>query len=198
MTYPVIEDIFEDVVQNVSDTLGQKIYFHAGHILETVNVVTAMKDSNTDHRYPLIALVEDNRRTTEGTKFTARLFIITKSNPNYHTKDRRENIFKPILQPIFDELIRQIYRCGWFLEQTESEVNENMEYANRFCWGNKGLMGNEGNIFNDWVDAIEIKSIELTALNTCLSSSRFNPITADNAFVLGDTVMVDGGGEGNV
>lgn len=171
MSYPVIVDLFATVIDSLSAEMDQRIYFHHGHMIEIANVVKQLsKDTDIGNRYPLIALKHDikqQKRTGNGIEFTANLFIVTLSDPRYYAEDRKELIFKPILTPIYDEFIRQIARSGLFLEQSTNEVNENTQYTEHYFWGREQVMGNEANIFGDWVDCIEIESMKLTALTEC-------------------------------
>ncbi len=174
MSYPVIPDLFESIVSSVSTALGSTVFFHHGHILEISNTVKQMaEDPDTDKRYPLIALkqdVDNLKHGINGLEFDATIYIITLSDPNYTAKDRLTNIFKPILTPIFDKFIEQTARSGYFLEQTINEVREKTTFTEHYFWGRAQIMGNEANIFGDWVDCIEIKSMKLTAMDSCSDS----------------------------
>ncbi len=171
MSYPVIEDLFSSIVANVSAAMGYTVHFHQGHMLEIVNKVKALSsDPDTDKRYPLIALRQDieQGRGENGLEFEATLFIITLSDPLYSADERKELTFKPWLTPIYDELINQIARSGYFHEQSIREVTLAHKFINHYFWGNAGVMGSDANIFGDAVDCIEVKGLKLTAItNSC-------------------------------
>lgn len=171
MSYPVIPDLFEAVVTNVSAAMGKTVYFHQGHMLEIANVVKEMSiDPNVDHRYPLIALQHDiTERDVKyiGTEFDCKMYIITLSRPEYIAKKRMSTIFKPILIPIMDEFFKQIANSGYFLESNIDDVRDKCKRTNRLFWGSSSVMGNEANIFKDWVDCIELDFTGLTAICNC-------------------------------
>jgi hypothetical protein len=48
------------------------------------------------------------------------------------------------------------------------DLFEHQKY-DRLYWGKQGLYGNSGNIFNDFIDAIEINELKFEILNTCES-----------------------------
>lgn len=170
MSRPVIVDLFSAIATSTAAAIGYPVYFHHGHILEISNVVKQLgKDPDIGKRYPIISLEHDISKThkIEGTEFECKMYIITLSDPNYLAEDRKELIFKPILTPLFEAFIHQIARSGKFEQQTDTEVNENCRSIDRYFWGRKQVMGNDANIFGDWVDCIEIESLKLTALNIC-------------------------------
>ncbi len=181
MSYPVIEDLFSNIVASVSAAMGYTVHFHQGHMLEIVNNVKALSaDPDTDKRYPLIALRQDieQGKGANGLEFEVTLFIITLSDPLYSSDQRKELTFKPWLTPIYDQLIQQIANSGYFYEQSAREVAEAHKFINHYFWGNSGVMGNDANIFGDAVDCIEVKNLKLTALLSCVSPATLsNEIT---------------------
>jgi len=58
------------------------------------------------------------------------------------------------------EIINTIIACGWFKEVGFGLVPH--DKIDRLFWGRSGLYGNEGNIFNDHLDAIEIQNLSLS------------------------------------
>ena len=166
MTRPVIVELFEAIVQSVSDAMPYDVHFQQGHMLEIINTVKEMSaDPDTDKRYPLIAFQHDvtEQETDKGTEFEVTLFIVTITDPLYTSKQRSELNFKPVLTPVYNEFINQIVRSGYFDEHTELQVRKAHKKINHLFWGNSGVMGNEANIFGDAVDCIEVKGLKLTA-----------------------------------
>ena len=171
MSYPVIVDLFEAIVKKTSDAMPYVVHFQQGHMLEIINTVKEMSaDPDTDKRYPLIAFQHDitEQATDIGTEFEVTLFIVTATSPLYTSKQRSELNFKPVLTPVYNELINQIVRSGYFYEYTQLQVRKAHKRINHLFWGNSGVMGNEANIFGDAVDCIEVKGLKLTAMTTCV------------------------------
>lgn len=180
MNNPVIVDLFKSITTEVSAALGYTVHFHHGHMLEIVNNVKALSaDPDTDKRYPLIAFRHDIKqgRNENGLGFEVTLFIITLSDTSYSADQREELTFKAWLTPIYDELINQIARSGYFMEQSRREVELNHKFIEHYFWGNAGVMGNDANIFGDAVDCIEIENLKLTAIKGCVSEILSNTVT---------------------
>lgn len=170
MSYPVISDKFKTVVTATGTALGKSVFFHHGHILEISNTIIQMStDPDTDKRFPFIALerdIKNEKHVINGTEFEATIYLIELSDPNYTAEERLINIFKTSLTPLFDKFVLQIAKSRLFREQTIEEVNENSSFIEHYFWGRAQVMGNEANIFGDWVDCIEFKT-KLTALMSC-------------------------------
>ena len=160
-------DIFESIVQRVQelyDTVNnpvEKPYYLHGHILDIIAVLSERDDSNVwkFKKYPLIALIED---IEEDDRFPIiyeyvcgpRVLIIMDTSPDYHAADRYDNVFKTVLQPIYDNLIEamdenlDIYNDKYDLQSTK---------VNRVYWGNQEEFGVGAHILNDYLDAIDIR-----------------------------------------
>ena len=148
---------------------------------EVVNIVSqiASKTNTLNARFPLIALQHDIKQSYkefEGIEIDPTLYIVTKSSPDYTAGQRIEKIFKPYLYPIREELINQIARSGYFQQQTVQEVIDSCEWYDRLYWGRAQVMGNTGNTFNDWVDAIEINFSGLIIMNGCNVQTPVAPV----------------------
>ena len=163
-----IVDIISDVVGVVRgeyDTAGnEKPYYEHGHPLEIVNTLLEKTENDTlkFKKFPLIALLEDFE-TEAGTgvfKTNAKLnlLFITDTIGDYKASDRYTNSFDLVLTPIYDLFVKHLKRKrGVHVEHRL--IAHNTIY--HLYWGKKGLYGNTGNIFNDHIDAIEIKNLDL-------------------------------------
>lgn len=178
-----IQDIFKPIVAKVSAKLLPSlqafdpnitaVHYDYGHPLEIIETLSE-KDGAGDFvymKYPLVALFLDaglqrGREIGVYGEFTLHMAIIRSTMPNYKAKDRDDNNFKPVLMPIYLELMKQIRRSAAFFISSEQLIQH--EPINRYYWGKQGLYGNEGNIFNDYVDCIEIKNLKLKLnINYC-------------------------------
>lgn len=179
---PIVE-IFSDVVSrlnvamvgklpDLSPSTGEIQYMH-GHPLEIIETLK-QKDKGQSKRfekYPLIALFQDfPERSTNasiGIETEAVLhFIIAKgTRKDYKASQRYEFNFKPFLYPIYEEFLNQINLEKRFMTYGVDKMER--EKWDRLYWGRGGLYGNEGNIFNDYLDCIEIKNLKLKILEKC-------------------------------
>jgi len=181
MQLPVIYELFEDVVSEVSDALGYDVHFRHGHMLEVVNQVKDMMiDPDSSKRYPLIALRHDIKQNPirDAVEIDCKLYIITLSDPHYTATERYDNVFIPTLRPIFAELVNQIARSQYFDQATIDEVMETVTIYERLFWGNEGVMGNDARIFADWIDCIEVDISKLVAYQNCGISGKVPRIVA--------------------
>lgn len=179
-----IQDILGPIVAKVSDKLLpalkafdsgiNAVHYDYGHPLEIIETLSQKSEAGGDfvyQKYPLVALFldADLRRGNEiGVygEFTLHIAIIRGTDPTYKAKQRDDMNFKPVLMPIYLELMKQIRRSGVFFITSEQMIPHSP--INRYYWGKQGLYGNEGNIFNDHVDCIEIKDLKLKVnINYC-------------------------------
>lgn len=192
MINPVyIEDIFESIVQKVSDqvlttiqanetvalgkTLIQTIDYQIGHLFELVQTLSQMdKSVNTRIlKYPLVWLVTDfteTRGKQPGVYADTKLHvcIIHQTDSTYKAMDRKEKVFKPVLLPIYYSLIEQIANSTAILEGPEDLIIHSK--TNRYFLGSNNITVNK-NTLNDYVDAVEIENLNLKFYyNNCINS----------------------------
>lgn len=153
------------VVPRVQAALGlaQLIYLW-GHPLEIVTTLQEYTKNpvKESRKFPLIALFTDivvRRHQPIGFFGSVRLNMVIANitKPEYKAAERLAVNFQPILQPIKEELIRQIDRHPQWTHGGEVTYEE----IERYYWGKQGLYGNQGNIFNDYIDCIELREINL-------------------------------------
>lgn len=152
-------------------TLPKKVYFMQGNLLEITGVLQLYTNAGApfkNQKYPLVILVRDvKEKVTEGkdgpgTTFKARLLIVTLTDPNLRANDREIRNFKPVLLPIFDEFTRQLSKSKAFRMPTLKD----MDITKWDCYF-YGTRENNKNIFNDYIDAIDIESISLNLKTIC-------------------------------
>lgn len=177
-------DIFETIVTAVrEDTdkpaaldMDEPFYMH-GHPLEIINILS-QKDKHDVHKfnkYPLIALFQDFSETmgenqaTRSAVSDLKIIIAVNTLQDYTSENRYDNTFRPTLYPLYDLLIKHIERSGWFKNVSPGLASHTK--IDRLYWGHTGLYGNEANIFNDYIDAIEIQnlSLELRLKQNCIN-----------------------------
>lgn len=178
---PSISDAFKSIVaateaaiiaDNSLDwgVLPKKVYFMHGHPKEIVNVLQAYTNSpeKKNEKYPLVALFRDIREDIEnqrfglGTTFKCRFVICTLTSPTLRADDREQQNFKPILIPIFEEIIKQISKSKLFGMPNIKDMK--IVKYDRYFWGSEQV---EKNKLNDYIDAVEVESISLTLKNIC-------------------------------
>lgn len=144
--------------------IEKKVYFMHGHPKEIIARLQALaKDPvKKNKKYPLIVLFRDFKEiVTEGmfgysVACKPRLVIITITKPEFRADKRKELNFDPILIPIFEEFINQIKESEFFGSPTTDQLQ--VIKWDRYFWGADVI---DKNIFTDYIDAIEIESINL-------------------------------------
>jgi len=141
-------------------------YLH-GHHLDIIKTLQEYTTSgNKGKEFPLVALLQDIEETVEvdGLQATASVTVVicTDTDPNYNSAQRYTNTFTPLLYPLYEEFIKQL-RLSPYIASVSPEYKK----IDRLYWGREGLFGNTGNIFDNYIDAIELTGIELRILRTC-------------------------------
>lgn len=171
-----VTELFRTIVDKVSvkltpqfktlDSTITGVHYAHGHPLEIMETL-AEKDKSQSlkfQRYPLVALFQDFPERyfadpniqAEG---TFQLIIAMRTNNTYKVEDRYSKNFEPYLYPIYEELLTQIFNSGFFLLQSETLI-QHTKY-DRLYWGRESLFGGQANMFNDFLDVIEIRDLRL-------------------------------------
>lgn len=172
MTEPIrIVTLFRPIVAKVSANLLAQlqavnpaikgVQYKYGHYTDIKQeLIQEGKLVLNKERYPLIVLFEDFKTAedTLGLWGTAKLkFMILYTSKKDYTREQRENlVFVPVLEPVYQEFLKQVKRSGKFMMYGKPKP----ERIDRPHWGDPGLYKNEGYLFNDVLDGIEI-NIEL-------------------------------------
>lgn len=154
------------------DPLITGVHYEHGHPLEILETL-AQKDKSDTYvfkKYPLIALFQDfteDRNKDLGFQSNSPLHIIIARGTSqaYKAEERYAKNFKPVLVPIYLELLNQLGFSKAFSTGPISRLRH--EYTERLFWGKDGLYGKEGNIFNDFIDCIELKINVKVNLKKC-------------------------------
>ena len=172
----IIVDEFRDIVEKASlkltpvfkelDPLITALHYDHGHPAEIIETLRQKDDTQTFRfdKYPLIALFQDFDEVVKPnsgiqSEVSLNLIIARPTLPEYKASERYEKNFRPFLYPAYDELLYQINKSKAFLTKGVSLIEHTK--IDRLYWGRKGLFRNQGNIFNDWLDCIEIKNLKL-------------------------------------
>ena len=165
---PVIVDIMREVVNQMRYDEPAPYYLH-GHPLEVVNIMSEKATSSiASTMFPLIALFQDfDEEQDEGfVTATLNIIIANRTKPDYRASERYEKNFKPILYPMLEDFIRSLSHNKW-VELVQVPYTK----IDHVYWGKEGLYGSEANIFNDYIDAIELRDITVTFKNNCITKN---------------------------
>lgn len=171
MNQPIyIPDLIGAVVAKVDAVIFSKLNFHVyydfGHHQEIMRQLQ-FKTENPDQpkKYPLVWLVTpfvEERGGTDNLYARARLrFVIAHdTEQTYSMAERRDNVFKPILYPVYFELLRQLGKSQAFTLAGEPPHRKMDVQIAR-------LDNPDKNLFNDFVDVIDIQNLVIPVNNIC-------------------------------
>jgi hypothetical protein len=161
----LIDELLKSKVALAATELNRPIYFMHGHIQEIVQELKKLSEDKESKamRFPLVALLRDFPETkgqeigiaTEA-RFT--LLIATRTEPTYNSEKRKAISFIPVLYPIWEAVEKQLL---WSPQIQQSGIGLNYTQIDHYFWGKEGIYGSEANIFNDWIDCIEIRDLNL-------------------------------------
>jgi hypothetical protein len=147
-------------------------YFKYGHLREITNMLSE-KDKSENYKYqkyPLIVLLLDisEKKGIDAIVYSeilVRVWICCNTRKEYTSESRTTNSFKAILQPIYDLFIQKLESSGYF--NYDKLTGFSHTKTDRYFWG---LDDGTVNVFNDFIDAIDIENLELKIkkqFNTC-------------------------------
>lgn len=171
MSQPVyIVDEIAAVVDQVNTALTAAsfghlpVYYMYGHPKEISGRLQEMSNSPTEghKKFPLVILFTDItiEHDTPGFYGAARLRMLVANitQPGYISDERTALNFKPVIHPIKDELIKQISLHRQFTYEEELRYSETDMYY-------YGSQINDKNVFNDYIDATELRDIRINIKN---------------------------------
>lgn len=166
----VVEQMAEIVARvNIALTaasFGKTVYYMYGHPKEINQRLQELSNSPTEKskKFPLIILFTDIEidKSIPGFFGSAalRMLVCTITEQNYTAVQRTENTFKPVLHPIKNELINQISKYEKYTYEGELQYKETDMYF-------YGSQFNDKNIFNDFIDAVQLRDIRVNIKTIC-------------------------------
>jgi hypothetical protein len=168
-----IRTVVERVDKNIYRRLQQNVFYQFGSGLEILAKLQELSNSiyDKDRKYPLIALFTDivqNVGDPIGMFGTVAInvLIATQTKQTYKAEERLAFNFKPLLYPIYDRFIYEVQKHKQF-SFVGAPIHDRID---RLFLGRDGFYGKEGNVFNDYLDAIEIRNLRITVKNKiCVS-----------------------------
>lgn len=154
------------------DPLISAVHFDYGHYTDIQERLIAKGKTAKADRYPMIWLIEDYEtdHSQEGLTGLSKLKImILHLSKGTVTREWREtNVFEPVLYPVYFEFLKQLKLNGSFMIYDETKIPH--REIKRPHWGDPKLYKNDGYLFGDILDGIEITNLQLKIfLETCLT-----------------------------
>lgn len=151
-------------------TLINTIDYQYGHVKELIATLFQYDKSQglKYTKYPLVYLLMDfaEKRGYEVGFYgviNINLILIHQTDPSYKMTDRMNNVFRPVLYPIYYSLLNAIADSPWINENDPQMIKHTK--IDRGFWGTEAM---DATVLNDYVDAIDITNMQLTILsNNC-------------------------------
>jgi len=173
LEYRYIEDDLRTVIQSVSDVITPKlqiydskitgVHYWFGTKLEIIETLTQKSKNNTDkfQKYPLVCLfidVDENKGVQKGNieDLKLNMAIIYGTLNNFKAYERLEKTFKPVIMPIYFELLNQISLNGNMFLGAYPVNNIKHKIARKYRWGETPISGDNQNMIQDYVDGLEL------------------------------------------
>lgn len=180
-----IVDLFRCVVEKVSEDLeilypdgkgGTKviqnpkmnfIFGNSQYIKEQLDVYSKSKSQSPD-KFPLIALfcpiVENRDDPDYFSKSRVSLVIACSSTKDWTNEQRQVTSFRNILRPIYERLLDVLLEDESFEWGYNEKVSHS--YSENYSYGRYGAYTGSGEELSEPIDAIDIRSMEITIKNS--------------------------------
>ena len=147
-------------------------YGHPKEIQQTLMEKTKSL-ATKDDKYPLLILFldfeEERGQSVKKyvTEASVNMVLITATDRNYKAAERLENIFKPILWPLYEEFV---YRCQMSpMFDTNEQFKIPHDKKDQYFYS--ADLAKEQNVFAAYLDAVEINNFEIKLQITgCVST----------------------------
>lgn len=166
----VVVDAFTTVVAAVNADYSGDVYSMYGNKIEIANRLLE-KDSDMVYKYQKYPLIALHMPFTEGIKadgmieLSLNIAIMDFTEETYISEERYQQVFVPILEPLYELLLEKIQESGLFNIIGTPEHTR----IDRLFWGTENQIGsNEQDkyVFNDPLDAIELVNLKLNLLES--------------------------------
>lgn len=168
------DELVSGIFKNVQEALALPVLNYQYGYLRELNE-TLKQYTTTDEfqlkKFPMIWLQQpftirkDTTAITYGTIESMNIFICAETDQNLKAAKRMELKFKPILYPIYYELMNQIDYSLSFLTQSPNQIEHSL--VDRYYWG-------DGDVFESKIDCIMLNIRALDIANkTCLPFKSF-------------------------
>lgn len=159
-----VNRMFAEIVGRVSDKWGRNVSYLFGDWSYISNQLTVWGKSpkTSPLKFPIICLyspfTED--RGAEESRVSLEFILMVNTEKDYTNEDRELISFDRVLRPIYRLFMDEIRGDRRFASDYRGVVPH--QYTENYRYGRVGVLGPDGKPFRDFIDAIEIKNLELT------------------------------------
>lgn len=165
----IIEDIVDEVRSDSSNPAsGEAPYYLHGHPVDVMNQMTLREKSDQlkFKKWPLIALFQDFEESYGASPLTQsevslNIIIATNTKADFFAAQRYDQSFRTTLQPLYELFITKLVSSKKFKDLVPGINNVPHTKIDRLYWGTDSGTGNTSHKFPDYIDAIEIRDLNL-------------------------------------
>lgn len=162
-----VNRMFAEIVGRVSDKWGRNVSYLFGDWSYISNQLTVWGKSpkTSPLKFPIICLYSPftEERDAEEARVSLEFIIMVNTEKNYSNEDREIISFDKVLRPIYRLFMDEIRGDRRFASDYRGVVPH--QYTENYRYGRVGVLGPDGKPFRDFIDAIEIKNLDLTIKN---------------------------------
>lgn len=168
---------FKDIIKDITTamTVSTPVFLY-GHLID-ITAQLARKTKNGKQKFPLIILPFDITESfqSEGSAYadvSFGLVFCVLTDKNYTPESRYDNSYD-VLYPIVEEFKKQMVlskKFAWLRDPSKIKHDK----IDRYNWGRETAYGNAGTILNDYVDAIELRNIEVKIKPNVLACNQIS------------------------
>ena len=160
-------NIYDSIAQIVTlvnqDGLQLNYLYGSAKEIQQMLVEASKEPAIREHKYPLLILftpVDIDVDSGLGIDYQTvlNLVIVTDTEKTYHTHERIENVYKPVLWPLYESLMNHIRLSGLFDIDSSGRIPHTE--TDRFFYS--PLPAHDQNVFSAVLDAVEITDLELS------------------------------------
>lgn len=159
-----VNRIFAEIVGRVSEKWGKNVSYLFGDWSYISNQLTVWgKSPNTSPlKFPIICLYSPftEERDAEDVRVSLEFILMVNTEKGYTNEDRESISFDKVLRPIYRLFMDEIRGDRRFASDYRGIVPH--QYTENYRYGRVGVLGPDGKPFRDFIDAIEIKNLDLT------------------------------------
>jgi hypothetical protein len=168
-----IGEIVQKTSEKVKNVISSDVFYQFGHITEINNTFSSYSKTEEfrKQKYPAILLLQDFAEKmsidqTIETQVRLQLLIVAASTQTDRAAERYIKVFKPVLYLIYEQFIKMLNKDDRLNTPYSGVPHEKIDrplVSGAWVETTNG----KANLFNDHLDAIEIRNLQLIILKTC-------------------------------
>jgi hypothetical protein len=159
-------DIIQAVVTSMSTPAPTFVYGDMNEVVQKIHLLSQTPALNAA-RYPLIAMFTDvteqkgNQAGIQASITIAHILFVHVTIKNYHAEQRKEKVFKPVLQPMYELFLQKLAESTAVQSIDWKQIKHNK--TDRYSWG-KSAFFQDNNLTVENCDAIHVEQLQISVL----------------------------------